>query len=134
MLIHYINSANLSEKQLMRQCLVHVCFLISAIAMAWTDKIVYSTIHKPHWGFYYKKHPTNRLVGCLIMSISNRFGFFGQETTQFLHGFCFNLADALGRDAVFCSKLVQRQPAVVLKPAAFHNTAAPVIQLRQSVL
>ncbi|MBG8972557.1 hypothetical protein CIJ70_01675 [Neisseria meningitidis] len=57
MLIHYINSANLSEKQLMRQCLVHVCFLISAIATAWTDKIVYSTIHKPHWGFYYKKTP-----------------------------------------------------------------------------
>ncbi|EFV62673.1 hypothetical protein [Neisseria meningitidis] len=48
MLIHYINSANLSEKQLMRQCLVHVCFLISAIATAWTDKIVYSTTHKPH--------------------------------------------------------------------------------------
>ncbi len=47
-LIHYINSANLSEKQLMWQCLVHVCFLISAIAMAWTDKIVYGTTHKPH--------------------------------------------------------------------------------------
>ncbi|HEZ7310234.1 TPA: hypothetical protein WJJ15_000222 [Neisseria meningitidis] len=48
MLIHYINSANLSEKQLMWQCLVHVCFLISTIAMAWTDKIVYGTTHKPH--------------------------------------------------------------------------------------
>ncbi|XIE85452.1 hypothetical protein ACFX50_04050 [Neisseria meningitidis] len=48
MLIHYINFANLSEKQLMRQCPVHVCFLISAIAMAWTDKIVYGTTHKPH--------------------------------------------------------------------------------------
>ncbi|CWP37313.1 Uncharacterised protein [Neisseria meningitidis] len=32
----------------MRQCLVHVCFLISAIAMVWTDKIVYGTTHKPH--------------------------------------------------------------------------------------
>ncbi|WP_196368048.1 hypothetical protein [Neisseria meningitidis] len=48
MLIHYINSANLSEKQLMWQCLVHVCFLILAIAMAWADKIVYGTTHKPH--------------------------------------------------------------------------------------
>lgn len=44
----FINSANLSEKQLMWQCLVHVCFLILAIAMAWADKIVYGTTHKPH--------------------------------------------------------------------------------------
>lgn len=44
----FINAANLSEKQLMWQCMIHVCFLISALAMAWTDKIVYSTTHKPH--------------------------------------------------------------------------------------
>lgn len=44
----HLSIANLSEKQLMWQCLVHVCFLILAIAMAWADKIVYGTTHKPH--------------------------------------------------------------------------------------
>ena len=44
----FINAAQLSEKQLMWQCIIHLSFLISAIAMAWTDKIVYSTSHKAH--------------------------------------------------------------------------------------
>ena len=44
----FLNAANLSEKQMMWQCITHICFLISAIAMAWTDKIVYSTTHKAH--------------------------------------------------------------------------------------
>ena len=32
----------------MWQCITHICFLISALAMALTDKIVYSTTHKAH--------------------------------------------------------------------------------------
>ena len=44
----FINAANLSEKQLLWQCVIHLSFLVSAIAMAWTDKIVYSTTHKAH--------------------------------------------------------------------------------------
>lgn len=44
----FINAANLSEKQMMWQCIIHCCFLVSAIAMALTDKIVYSTTHKAH--------------------------------------------------------------------------------------
>lgn len=30
------------------QSLIHLSFLISAVAMAWTDKILYSTTHKAH--------------------------------------------------------------------------------------
>lgn len=44
----FINAGNLSEKQLMWQFIIHLGFLISALAMAWTDKIVYSTSHKQH--------------------------------------------------------------------------------------
>jgi len=44
----FLNAANLSEKQIMWQCITHICFLISALAMALTDKIVYSTTHKAH--------------------------------------------------------------------------------------
>ena len=44
----FLNVANLSEKQIMWQCITHICFLISALAMALTDKIVYSTTHKAH--------------------------------------------------------------------------------------
>lgn len=44
----FINAASLSEKQLMWQFIIHIGFLISALAMAWTDKIVYSTSHKQH--------------------------------------------------------------------------------------
>ena len=44
----FLNADNLSEKQIMWQCITHICFLISALAMALTDKIVYSTTHKTH--------------------------------------------------------------------------------------
>ena len=44
----FLNADNLSEKQIMWQCITHICFLISALAMALTDKIVYSTTHKAH--------------------------------------------------------------------------------------
>ncbi|STZ76807.1 TIGR00645 family protein [Bergeriella denitrificans] len=44
----FLNASNLSEKQMMWQFIIHMGFLVSAIAMAWTDKIVYSTSHKAH--------------------------------------------------------------------------------------
>ncbi|ATD64489.1 TIGR00645 family protein [Neisseria weixii] len=44
----FINAANLTEKQMMWQFIIHMGFLVSAVAMAWTDKIVYSTSHKHH--------------------------------------------------------------------------------------
>ena len=44
----FLNAANLTEKQMMWQCITHICFLISALAMALTDKIVYGTTHKAH--------------------------------------------------------------------------------------
>ena len=59
-------------------------------------------------------------------------GLFGEETAQFLHGFGFDLADALGRHAVFVGQLVQGQPAVVLQPAAFDDAAAAVVKLRSA--
>ena len=61
----------------------------------------------------------------------NRFRFFREETAQFLHGFGFDLADALGRHAVFGCQLVQGQSAIVLQPAAFYDAAAAVVQLSQ---
>ncbi|UOP04147.1 TIGR00645 family protein [Conchiformibius kuhniae] len=44
----FINAGNLPESQIMWQLLLHLGFLVSAVAMAWTDKIVYSTTHKAH--------------------------------------------------------------------------------------
>lgn len=44
----FINAEHLSEKTLMWQLLIHLGFLASAIAMAWTDKIVYGTAHQSH--------------------------------------------------------------------------------------
>lgn len=44
----FLNAANLTEKQMMWQFIIHLGFLFSALAMAWTDKIVYSTSHKAH--------------------------------------------------------------------------------------
>ena len=44
----FINAGRLPEKQMMWQLLLHLAFLLSAIAMAWTDKIVYSTSHQAH--------------------------------------------------------------------------------------
>ncbi|MDO4656301.1 TIGR00645 family protein [Kingella sp. (in: b-proteobacteria)] len=44
----FINAGRLSENQMMWQLLLHLAFLLSAIAMAWTDKIVYGTSHQAH--------------------------------------------------------------------------------------
>ena len=44
----FINAGNLPESQIKWQLLLHLGFLVSAVTMAWTDKIVYSTTHKAH--------------------------------------------------------------------------------------
>lgn len=44
----FINAGKLPESQIMWQLFLHLGFLVSAIAMAWTDKIVYSTTHNAH--------------------------------------------------------------------------------------
>lgn len=44
----FINAEQVEEKVMMWQLLIHLGFLASAMAMAWTDKIVYSTTHKSH--------------------------------------------------------------------------------------
>lgn len=44
----FVNAANIPEKTMMWQLLLHVGFLVSAVAMAYTDKILYSTSHKNH--------------------------------------------------------------------------------------
>ena len=43
----FINAASYDEKTLMWQTLIHVTFVLSAIAIAYTEKIVTSA-HKPH--------------------------------------------------------------------------------------
>ncbi|WP_243389194.1 TIGR00645 family protein [Conservatibacter flavescens] len=48
MLQTFVNVGNLPEKQMMWQLFLHLGFLVSAIAMALTDKILYSTSHKNH--------------------------------------------------------------------------------------
>ncbi|HBO38315.1 MAG TPA: TIGR00645 family protein [Pasteurellaceae bacterium] len=48
MLQTFVNSANIPEKTMMWQLFLHLGFLISAVAMAYTDKILYSTSHKTH--------------------------------------------------------------------------------------
>ena len=44
----FINAGRLPEKQMMWQLLLHLGFLLSALAMALMDKIVYSTAHQAH--------------------------------------------------------------------------------------
>ncbi|TCP97216.1 uncharacterized protein (TIGR00645 family) [Cricetibacter osteomyelitidis] len=44
----FINTANLTEKQMMWQLLIHLGFIASAIGLALTDKILYGTVHKNH--------------------------------------------------------------------------------------
>lgn len=44
----FINAGKLPPTQMMWQLFLHLGFLISAVAMALTDKIVYSTTHKNH--------------------------------------------------------------------------------------
>lgn len=48
MLQTFVNVTNTPEKTMMWQLLLHLGFLLSAIAMAYTDKILYSTSHKSH--------------------------------------------------------------------------------------
>lgn len=44
----FVNAANVPEKTMMWQLFIHLGFLLSALAMAYTDKILYSTTHKSH--------------------------------------------------------------------------------------
>lgn len=48
MLQTFINAAQLPEKTMMWQLLLHLGFLASALAMAMTDRILYGTSHKAH--------------------------------------------------------------------------------------
>ncbi len=42
----FVNASKIPEKTIMWEVIIHFSFLISAIAMAYTDKILYSTSHK----------------------------------------------------------------------------------------
>ncbi|MCI7717888.1 TIGR00645 family protein [[Pasteurella] aerogenes] len=44
----FVNASNMPEKTMMWQLFIHLGFLISAVAMAYTDKILYGTSHKNH--------------------------------------------------------------------------------------
>lgn len=44
----FINAANYSEKTLMWQTLIHVAFLVSALAISWTDRITTMTHQEKH--------------------------------------------------------------------------------------
>jgi uncharacterized protein (TIGR00645 family) len=44
----FINAANYHEKTLMWQTLIHVAFLVSALAISWTDRITTMTHHDKH--------------------------------------------------------------------------------------
>lgn len=46
MLQTFINAGNLPEQQIKWQLLLHLGFLASAVALAYTDKVLYSTSHK----------------------------------------------------------------------------------------
>lgn len=46
MLQTFINAGNLPEQQIKWQLLLHLGFLASAMALAYTDKVLYSTSHK----------------------------------------------------------------------------------------
>ncbi|TDQ56644.1 uncharacterized protein (TIGR00645 family) [Mesocricetibacter intestinalis] len=48
MLQTFVNAENMAEKTMMWQLFLHLGFLVSAVAMAYTDKILYSTSHKVH--------------------------------------------------------------------------------------
>ena len=48
MLQTFINAAQLPEKVMMWQLLLHLGFLVSALAMALTDRILYSPSHQEH--------------------------------------------------------------------------------------
>jgi uncharacterized protein (TIGR00645 family) len=44
----FINAANYDEKTLMWQTLIHVAFLVSALAISWTDRITTMTHNEKH--------------------------------------------------------------------------------------
>lgn len=44
----FVNASKLPEKTIMWEVIIHLTFLISAVAMAYTDKILYGTSHKNH--------------------------------------------------------------------------------------
>jgi len=44
----FVNASKIPEKTIMWEVIIHFAFLISAIAMAYTDKILYSTSYKNH--------------------------------------------------------------------------------------
>jgi len=44
----FINAANYDEKVLMWQTIIHITFLLSALAIAWTDKISHVAHTSPH--------------------------------------------------------------------------------------
>ncbi|THA01901.1 TIGR00645 family protein [Rodentibacter pneumotropicus] len=44
----FVNAARIPEKTIMWELFLHFGFLVSAIALAYTDKILYSTSHKNH--------------------------------------------------------------------------------------
>ena len=44
----FVNASKIPEKTIMWEVIIHFAFLISAIVMAYTDKILYSTSHKNH--------------------------------------------------------------------------------------
>ena len=44
----FINASQYDEKTLMWQTIIHMAFLASALAIAWTDRITHGTIDKSH--------------------------------------------------------------------------------------
>ena len=44
----FINAANYEEKVLLWQTLIHVTFLFSALAIAWTDRLMDTSSRPPH--------------------------------------------------------------------------------------
>ena len=43
----FINAGNYSEKVLIAQTVIHIVFLLSALAISWTDRITTATHHQP---------------------------------------------------------------------------------------
>lgn len=48
MLQTFVNADNMDEKTMMWQLFLHLGFLVSALVMAYTDKVLYSTSHVSH--------------------------------------------------------------------------------------
>ena len=43
----FINAANYSDRVLIAQTVIHIAFLLSALAISWTDRITTATHHQP---------------------------------------------------------------------------------------